>query len=173
MKISHILSEALDDEEDISELIMDWENEAEGKNTTNISTAILEHPEAQGFKQCPAGVKEVYRAFLTDDTKVNKIKAYSGVVSYSTRIDGAHNFYNSLELYPARYIIIKKAFKSQACLLDFEAMRAELVTPYHSDSGPEYEVWMKYVPYYTKAKKSEIVYDSAADPEHGSYDEEY
>jgi hypothetical protein len=131
--------------------------------TVNSVDVILASPEATPFKKPPNNIKALYRAIVPKDRDINSIKSNGKIVAFATDINGAHEFMRSIDAMQ-RYVIIKKEFRPQDFVLDYTSFY-ETHDPDSQGSRyiSEHEVWMKNTPYYTSAKKDEIVFDSDKD----------
>ncbi len=116
---------------------------------------IQTHPHSQQFKKIPP-IKNLYRTLVPGDENINQLKSTGDFVAYSYKIEGAQEFADSLDLGREPYIIVQKDFHPEDFILHFTALYEDRFS--YGRSASEFEVWMKPTPYYTKYKKSEIVY---------------
>jgi hypothetical protein len=149
MKANEIVKE---NNRTLDDSLEDW---MEMWNSDQAAQVILASPESQNFKKIPS-LNKLYRAIVPGNKEFNSIKSSGQVVAYATRIEGAIEFVQSLEIMD-KWVIIEKDFRPADFLLDFTSMYEALSTASYTS---EHEVWMRPTSYYAGVNKNEVVLTS-------------
>jgi len=119
---------------------------------------ILASPAAAKFKHVEGNT--LFRCVvLTKTGNFKAPKTTSLIATYTTDINAAHKFYNSLYI-DNPYVIVQKKLNPADVALNFTAFANSLG---QSGGWDEKEIWMKATPYYKDINPEEIVFDSRSD----------
>ena len=136
--------------------LKDWQ--AMSYDEKDIDT-ILSDPRTKPFQRAPGGIQYVYRC-LVPGTSIGFEAPSRKFVTYSTTLDGAIVFYESLQT-ADRFVVVRKLFRPSECIMDFTALYEHIVKPDRfSYYISEDEVWMRNNAFYGRYKESEVVYRS-------------
>ena len=151
MKIQEI------EQDPLVEALENWQMMSYDEQDIDI---ILSDPRTVPFRRAPKStVYFVYRC-LVPGTSIGFEAPSRKFVTYSTTLDGAIVFYESLQT-ADRFVVVRKLFRPSECIMDFTALYEHIVKPDRfSYYISEDEVWMRNNAFYGRYKESEVVYRS-------------